>query len=234
MEFFIKYIVPIGNFKLQSSIEFEFEHIKFIRGIIEKDTDYNYRIMLFLNKQCNYAEVEMEAIQVVDSVLNKIAYYCYGSSVGNCVMEETNLIECTKNADIDGSVEVRRPPQEEEDLRNSLNKINENSDQYYKMFRSATNATDVVSKYMFLYQMLLHIKGPTQKPVDNFICSILNENVAQFKKWQPGRKEETKLTYLRNRVGHKIEGKTIEDTRREMSSEIYNLTKVVKKAIESI
>lgn len=239
MEYKIKYSAQISCLNIENSIEFEIMHNHFIKAIIEKEKNLTFGITLFLNKRIRLEEVQSEANEIVDSILNKIAYYCLGTSVGNPVFDDSNLPKATGFIDMNCSGDVRRP-KDIENLRNSLDDLGSNTDQLYKIYRAATNAGDIVSRFMFLYQILLDLKGPAQWMVDNFIKQELKAD-AKYKIWQPNRVDkhgnkiyETKLTYLRNCVGHHVDvaGVTPDKTRTDMQGEMYSLTKVVKIAIE--
>jgi hypothetical protein len=112
------------------------------------------------------------------------------------------------------------PSDREEKLKKTLNSSEKYDTNEHIMFRMAMQSTDVVNRYMFLYQILLDRRGPEQWKVDKYINFLYEKKEIliedpEYKVWQPDRKDrngnkirETKFTYIRNQVGHAIKGIT--------------------------
>lgn len=181
------------------------------------------------------------ASNIINNLLNKIAFIYVGAKVGepwltdfNCADRKysTSEIQCsicvdTKNRD--------------KHLLETLCKAIKDEKNYdtddYTIYRSAMNNSDVVAKYMFLYQMLLYIHKnasghESQAAVDAFIIKHLDEERHMYKKWPDSQRTETIFTRLRNQVGHN-RGKTPSETRKEMERKISELTELVRVSIEA-
>lgn len=62
-------------------------------------------------------------------------------------------------------------------LKNCLIDSMEYSSRYYELFRLLMQSTDVVNRYMFLYQILLDMHGSQQCKVDKYIISCSKESI---------------------------------------------------------
>ena len=128
-------------------------------------------------------------------------------------------------------------------LLDFLNKDNEGQDIYSDMFYAALGMTDPIAIYMSLYAIGLYLcdrKKQRQRQFEDFICEEFQEE----KSCQSGipDREETKYTYLRNRLAHfkAKSSSTAEDggdfyTLSHIRCEMYNILPqlkcIVKKAI---
>lgn len=97
----------------------------------------------------------------------------------------------------------------------------------YELFRSALSLTDPLSKFMALYNIVLALSGDTQEAVDTFILAV-QPDIATNPPFHTRRSgiDETVYTRLRNEIGHKREGTTLEKTRNEMDANLSGLIKV--------
>lgn len=103
---------------------------------------------------------------------------------------------------------------------------------YYMAFRFAIRESDPVSRYLFLYNILLQIHDDSQKNVDNFIRTE-NPQVQQSPRPDEPSIIETIFTRLRNEVGHARPNVIPANTRKEISENVAQLQSLVKKAIFS-
>lgn len=99
---------------------------------------------------------------------------------------------------------------------------------HYKAYKRCMDVDDVVSKFMFLYNILLCLVGDSgQRNVDDLIKSI-DETVAES--LSPRNRMETIYTRLRNEVAHN-RGVEFVSTDEEISHNINAFQCIVNKAI---
>ncbi len=103
--------------------------------------------------------------------------------------------------------------------------------EYIEQYRSALESEDIVSRYMFLYNILLQIFYDNQKDIDSFIRGEIEGTRAGFTNSPIGDFYESKFTRLRNEIGHKRANTNFGNTRVEMEASIDDLMHIVKKAI---
>lgn len=162
----------------------------------------------------------------VDSKSGDVSY-CEGRFVGDdgCVIEYTdvNLKSLSLRTAWSVGIFVDNP---------EFKVIIEDSDQSNELFFSAykycISIDNVVSKFMFLYNILFSLVGDTcQKDVDDLIRSI-DKNVIES--LSPKNKLETIYTRLRNEVGH-ARGVEFDAIGQDMARCVFVFQGIVKKAI---
>lgn len=101
----------------------------------------------------------------------------------------------------------------------------------YSAYRFSVSQRDAVSRFMFLYSILLQTEGDCQKNVEDFIRRE-RPNVSQTPHPDPKKLwMETPYTRLRNEVAHQRKGNTPENTRMEIQDNLEDFQKLVKKAV---
>jgi hypothetical protein len=103
----------------------------------------------------------------------------------------------------------------------------------YSAYRFAGNQKDHVARFMFLYNILLQLKGDKQQQVDDFIRSEL-PSVPESPRPDRPNKMETVYTRLRNQVGHVRSGTTSEQTRKEIEDNVTAFQELVRTAISRV
>jgi hypothetical protein len=100
----------------------------------------------------------------------------------------------------------------------------------YSAYRAAVNQKDAVTRFMFLYGILLQLVGDNQRDADDF--------VRKQEPWvhstpRPDKPKilETTYTRLRNEVGHVRPGASPGQTRSEIENSVTNFQKIVKAAL---
>lgn len=200
-----------------------------------------FSIEINSEKDLNQERLTAIANKLVDDLLNKIAFYYIGATVGepwiiSSSFEDENKKRST--SEVPSSIFVSTESRDKESIE-SICKAIERGDDFsqndYRIFRAAMNNEDIVAKYMFLYQMLSlkllnNKEQESQKSVDKFIISKVDENQHQYQRWIDTNRDETIYTRLRNQVGHN-RGKMPEETREAMEGKINELINLVKISI---
>lgn len=127
-------------------------------------------------------------------------------------------------------------PQDIAALKADLEDLRPNREDYEELYRVAMQATDNVDRYMSLYRILSLLcpnpKGEEkQEFVDLFIEQETSEKRTHPRPDKPHIKE-TVYSKLRNEVGHTRKGVDLAHTRQGMDARVYELAKIVRKAIE--
>jgi hypothetical protein len=103
-------------------------------------------------------------------------------------------------------------------------------ERHYWLYRSARASMTQVEEFLHLYSMLLQLVGERQSAVDAFILHV-ESSVPTSVSPRDGRTVETVYTRLRNEVGHRRPGTTMQGTRAEMAAHIDGLRRVVRAAV---
>lgn len=117
------------------------------------------------------------------------------------------------------------------DIRSTLEAAAPPGERHYWRYRSSRASSTHVEEFMHLYSMLLELVGEKQERVDAFIRQV-EPGVAMSISCHTG-KPETIYTRLRNEVGHRRPGTTIQSTRAEMVANIGGLREIVRAAIKA-
>jgi hypothetical protein len=109
--------------------------------------------------------------------------------------------------------------------------IDANQIPYFEMFRSTMAMNETISKFMLLYFIALSICNDRQEKVDK---KILRHQPSTPTNEPYGKRKtpETIYTRLRNEIGHRRPGTSIEGTRKEMQANLNGLMNAVKYLIE--
>jgi hypothetical protein len=101
----------------------------------------------------------------------------------------------------------------------------------YSAYRFAINQSDDVTRFMFLYNILLQLNHDMQPRVETFIRAVMPD-VEEYDDPRPNKTgKETVFTRLRNEVGHARKGTTPEQTRTLIEGYVAALQTLVKTAI---
>lgn len=103
-------------------------------------------------------------------------------------------------------------------------------ERHFWLYRSARASTTQIEEFLHLYSMLLELVDGKQTAVDAFITQV-EPTVAKSVSPKDGKTVETVYTRLRNEVGHRRPGTTMQGTRAEMVAHVDGLRKVVRAAI---
>lgn len=241
-KYYIEYFIPVQFICLQNIISFSVKN-KNIRIVeLRQIEDSRLSLNFYFYNSIDFYKAKNQCDNELKNILNKIAFEYELASVGEAYYSgNSNLDKYTSFCEINVST-ILAKPEDENKLKECLKDKVEYSSRYYDMFRLAMQSTDVVNRYMFLYLILLDMRGPYQNKVDEYIikCSEELGIDPQNKVWQLKRKDksgnnikETIFTYLRNQVGHTIKGHTPDTTTRDMQIYIKDLIKIVKYSMQN-
>ena len=104
---------------------------------------------------------------------------------------------------------------------------------YLRQFSFANSESDAISRFSFLYNLLLQMSDDGGQPeVDSQILNIAPD-CEQTISPKPGKYEtyETVYTRLRNELGHKREGVNYSQTKSEIRNKVVEFSEIVKKCI---
>jgi hypothetical protein len=104
----------------------------------------------------------------------------------------------------------------------------------YSAYRFALNQDDAVTRFMFLYNILLSLNGDKQKRVEGFIRSEMpgvQQSLSGNPELQAKDVQETIYTRLRNEVSHVRKGTTPDKTKREIHDNVEPFRVLVERAI---
>jgi len=118
-------------------------------------------------------------------------------------------------------------------LKKELEQAEPPGENIFSLFRLGLNATSPVEKFMILYNILLMLFDDSQPKVDAFIRGQ-DPNVPLTPDPRPNHQSrlETVYTRLRNELGHKRSGVSLDRTKEEMTKRANDLANLTKHAIE--
>ncbi|MGC2048097.1 MAG: hypothetical protein WA635_05760 [Gallionella sp.] len=103
---------------------------------------------------------------------------------------------------------------------------------YLRQFAFANSESDAISRFSFLYNLLLQMSDDGGQPeVDSQILNIAPDCEQTIS--PKSGKYETIYTRLRNELGHKREGVNYSQTKSEIRSKVVEFSEIVKKCIIS-
>lgn len=120
-----------------------------------------------------------------------------------------------------------------QELKISLLKPISTLDRYLPLYRFAICQSDPISRFLFLYNLILLLNGDKQVLVDNQIISIDNSVPLTPIPHKPN-KTETLFTRLRNEVAHTRPNANQELTAKEIINNVSRFQDLVKKALDTI
>ena len=139
------------------------------------------------------------------------------------LLNETIHISCDMDAVIELGSKRRK------DLRAFLEAQTASVDIQMSQFRFAISQANPVSRFMFLYNILLALHGDKQANVDAY---VLTEEPGTSQSSSPmGKGTETIYTRLRNEVAHVRKGAVPEKTFNEIKANVSTFQSLVKKGV---
>lgn len=103
-------------------------------------------------------------------------------------------------------------------------------DRYFSLYRFSAKQEDPIARFMFLYNILLQLKGDSQKHVDNYIKTCVCE-VPKSPRPDNAKILETIYTRLRNEVAHYRNDVIPEHTAKEIRSNVPAFQSIVRNAV---
>ena len=209
-------------------------------------TGEKVKIRFFVKGLASPEEAHRLTQNMVEEILDRMAFKLNvpirsaqysGGSIIEVKKSETNSIKLL-SGQISGVLELKGElskihklgPKSTENLKKDLEKEDLPGAQYFNLFRFALQSPDPVTRFMFLYSILLVMCGDSQKKVDKFIQKI-DPNVEVTESPHDG-KPETIYTRLRNEVAHRRKNAHPAKTRKEIEGILPRFTGLVRKAIE--
>jgi len=115
-------------------------------------------------------------------------------------------------------------------LKEFLEEPSKDSDRYLALFRFALNQTNSITRFLFLYNLMLLLNGDKQRDVDVQILFINNNTPVTPDPRNP-KIMETIYTRLRNEVGHRRSNVDPTKTTKEIQQNISVFQNIVKAAL---
>lgn len=201
------------NFIVNTPVSLE-QACSYTREIAERVLDV---LTWFYNKKFGRLSLENQYLESIDENGNKITTISINAGIGMGV----EIIPLTRVEFLD---------------TNLIKVINLSCDRkriLCKQFRFAVQSDDAVTRYMFLYNILLQVHNDKQEEVENFIRkqepAVQDSQSPRFPKIR-----ETIYTRLRNEIAHLRSNATLETTSKKIEYKVQDLQYLVKKAIEKI
>lgn len=239
---FIQYVAKMEGFIRGVTISFdpERDHIEKVQIEEQNGQDDVYHIKCTLTNVNDQDTAQQITKELLQDILNVISYE-YNAIThkpvvnviqlnGNTHLFVNDTVNIIARAHVQGI--VGNPS---EDLKKSLkdaNLVNALATSvHFQMYKSAMELTDPLSRFMFLYSILLLIKRKQEK-VDDFIkTEIPNVEMRKREKTSGSIEEATVFTTLRNSVGHITEKIRMKEVVNDMEKYVGQLAGLTKKAI---
>jgi hypothetical protein len=233
----ISYLAPIKRIEMEPiELSWRVSSIDKIEIKIEKE-------FLFITFFVNNVFCEEEALSLtrdaVELIASKISFE-WDCQIGDIWCNGYSLPKKDENRHVSSSslllswciVGASTKPGIEriQKLKAYLEEPSKDSDRYLSLFRFSLNQTDSVTRFLFLYNLMLLRNGDKQEDVDAQIRSINNNTpVTQSPK---GRgKMETIYTRLRNEVSHCRSNVDQTKTAKEIQQNVSVFQDIVRKSL---
>ena len=208
--------------------------------------DGKLKIRFFVLNVTSCDEAYQLTQSMVDGILDKLSFILgvpihsarySGGSIEREVVAENG----SKSVEVQGTGVIglmvsallirKLSPELVENLRRNMEREDIPGTEYLNQFRFALQSPDPVTRFMFLYSILLAIFDDSQKEVDDFIREV-EPTVSVTPR--PDRPDiyETIYTRLRNEVGHHRPNVNPANTKKEMARLLPKLIDLVRKAIK--
>lgn len=115
-------------------------------------------------------------------------------------------------------------------LKAFLEEPSKDSDRYLSLFRFSLNQTDSITRFLFLYNLMLLLNGDKQEDVDAQILIINNNTPVTQSPIRLG-KMETIYTRLRNEVAHCRSNVDQTKTAKEIQQNVSVFQNIVRKSL---
>ncbi len=121
-------------------------------------------------------------------------------------------------------------------LKAELEDLRPNRRDYEELYRVAMQAADNIDRYMSLYRILsLLFPNPRGEEKQEFVDAFIEQETSERRTHPRPDKphiKETVYSKLRNEIGHARQGVDLAHTRQRMDARVYELAKIVRRAIE--
>ena len=186
-------------------------------------------ITFYLSENIDEESAKRITNEKLNNILDEIAFL-FEAFVSDPNIEEIN-INGGGTRELQGKIISCIPVTKSsiDELKRNLEE-NKNLSIYYRLYREAMRS-ESTSSFLFLYSLLAIIKGPSQKKVDKFILQELPDTI--MKQSTKNNDNETIYTFLRNQVGHTQQNSRINEIKWEIDERLAQLSKLVKKAIQT-
>ncbi len=237
----LEFAAPIAGVRFEP-MDVSVSHAAVEKIILQTENDEHLKITFHLIDVYTFEDAEAIAAGILPSIINRLAFY------RNVPVGEPYQIGGTLPNDPSGSLHtVRRDitllwdeaipvltlgDDTREELARALEQPYTQHD-VYSLYRFAISQSDVVARFMFLYNLLLQLNSDSQRQVDDFIIAE-SPGVQQSPSPHSPSGSETIFTRLRNEVGHRRAGTIPEQTRKEIAENVVPLQNVVRRAISRV
>lgn len=234
----IEFVAPIAGLRV-TPIEVPSPHPTVEKIVLKAQDDEQMNIVFHLTDVFDFEDAAAIANGILPSIINRLAFY------RNIPVGEPHFTGGTLPKDASGSSYTVRSNLllmwDEavpvltlgNDERQELARLLEQPYTHphlHSAYRFAGNQKDHVSRFMFLYNILLQLNSDKQQQVDAFVRSEM-PSVPQSPRPDHPNIIETVYTRLRNEVGHRRSGTTPEQTHKEIQDNVAAFQELVRTAI---
>lgn len=194
-------------------------------------------ICVFFEENTEYESAYINSIKLVNKFLT---YFSYTTTIGFSKAEfsQSNFWDTpTIPSSMTVTVDIMRPINNNifNDTLKNLKKNSLNID-FLEMYQAVLNNTDPIAQFMLLYSILEFIipdKLSGKKEGQKRICDFA-EKYSYEKKYYNHVKErdECIFSHLRNKIGHTDSTINLEDTKKDIKDNVFNLAGLLKEAIK--
>jgi len=206
----------------------------------EKKINLNFVVLnpISLNEACQLTK------EVAERVLDIFSYF-YNIRIGKLYLDDDRLESVDENGNkrttismrdgirIGGTIScITLVNKLDNSLVDLINTSSSNRKLFLsRQFRFSIQNEDPISRYMFLYSLLLQTCNDKQGEVDTFICAQ-EPTVELFQSPKSPKTMETVYTKLRNEIAHVRKNVTLEGTAKEIKLRVNNLQSLTRCAID--
>jgi len=205
---------------------------------IKLNTDAEGQLILELSVDGLYSGEEMheELVHEIRRILGLIGYE-FNATIGDIQFASSRLPKRNGNG-IDtviypGAIMIDRLEEEIEPknemlqtMKSALESEETYKERFYPMYTFSNSQSDPVTRFMFLYNLVLSLCNDDQKNVDSTILSI--EPNTPVSKSPRNNCDETIYTKLRNEVAHVRAGSSYGNSVTEIKSNVSNFVDIVR------
>lgn len=236
-----EFIVPVAGLRLEQTKVANL-HPSVEKIVVETQDDEQMAVIFHLTNVFTEAEANAVTRDILASIINRLAFEL-DLSIGEPHLKSSSLPKDASGSSHTFSTSllvtwnvVAPVVVPDSTRRQELAKLLEQPyrrPDLHSAYRFAGNQSDAVTRFMFLYNILLQLHNDRQKQVDNFIRQE-TPTVSLSPRPDKPRIVETVYTRLRNQVGHIRAGIPPEQTRTEIEDNVAALQKLVKVAISRV
>jgi hypothetical protein len=226
-----EFIVPVAGLRLEQTKVANL-HTSVEKIVVETQDDEQMAVIFHLTNVFTEAEANAVTRDILASIINRLAFEL-DLSIGEPHLKSFSLPKDASGSShtvstsllVTWNVVVPDSTRRQE-LAKLLEQPYRRPD-LHSAYRFAGSQSDAITRFMFLYSILLQLHGDFQPQVDNFIrqeTPTVSLSPRPDKPWII----ETVYTRLRNQVGHIRAGIPPEQTRTEIEDNVAALQKLVK------